>query len=44
MEKRSMESIRAEVENMIKDGKGIEECVKRKETLENILAILNPKS
>ena len=44
MEKRNMESICAEVENMIKDGKGIEECVKRKETLENILAILNPKS
>ena len=44
MEKRNMESIRVAVENMIKDGKGIEECVQRKETLENILAILNPKS
>ena len=44
MEKRNMESIRVAVKNMIKDGKGIEECVQRKETLENILAILNPKS
>ena len=44
MEKRNMESIQVAVENMIKDGKGIEECVQRKETLENILAILNPKS
>ena len=44
MEKRNMESIHVAVENMIKDGKGIEECVQRKETLENILAILNPKS
>ena len=44
MEKRNMESIRVAVENMIKDGKGIEECVQRKETLENILAILNTKS
>ena len=43
MEKRNMESIHVAVENMIKDGKGIEECVQRKET-ENILAILNPKS
>ena len=39
-----MESICVAAENMIKDGKGIEECVQRKETLENILAILNPKS
>ena len=30
MEKRNMESICAEVENMIKDGKGIEECIQRK--------------
>ena len=44
MEKRNMESIHVAFENMIKDGKGIEECVQRKETLENILAILNPKS
>ena len=43
-ENRNMESIRVAVENMITDGKGMEECVQRKETLENILAILNPKS
>ena len=44
MEKRNMESIHAEVENILKDGKRIEECVKRKETLENILETLNHKS
>ena len=39
-----MASICAEVENMIKEGKGVEECVQRKETLKNILAILDPKN
>ena len=33
--------IRAEVEDMIKQGKGVEESSQRKQTLENILAMLN---
>ena len=44
MEEKNIDVIRAEAENMIKDGKGIDECVSRKETLENILAITSPKS
>ena len=44
MEEKNIDVIHAEAENMIKDGKGIDECVSRKETLENILAITSPKS
>ena len=37
MEEKNIDIIHAEVENMIKDGKGIAECVNRKETQENII-------
>ena len=41
-EEDKMASIHSQLETMIQEGKGVEECVKRKETLENILSILNP--
>ena len=37
-----MAFICAEVENTIKQGKGVEESLQRKQTLENILAMLGP--
>ena len=42
-EENKMEIIHSQVQTMIKEGKGVEECLKRKETLENILSILDPE-
>ena len=41
-EENRMAFIHAEVEDMIKLGKGVEESLQRKQTLENILAMLGP--
>ena len=41
-EENRMAFICAEVENTIKQGKGVEESLQRKQTLENILAMLGP--